>query len=371
MDGRSPDPRGAGGCETGICERTPESVRYRGYALEDLTEHCCFEEVAHLLIFGELPTAAQLSQLRDLLARFRPLPIEIRDLLRALPTNLPILDVIRTAISTYGHFDPVEGDSTEALQRRGIWLMAASAAVVTARARIVRRQELLEAKAGLGYAAQILHQIQGEAPPAGAERLLDSLLIVYAEHSLCADTRVARIVESTGADLVSALVGAIGAFKGTRTGGADERVSAHLEAFESIEQARHQAREAGSSNAGVPGWVLPGGAADGGRAEVLEARLRTFAEEKGLNRTLEFYDAVKQGAADCSPAPCPTIDFPGVLAGRALGLPTNLLAPIVLTARVAGWSAHYLEQHAQSSAPELPNRYAGPAARAFAPMAQR
>lgn len=357
--------------DTGVCQVTSRGLRYRGYAIEDLVEHCCFEEVAHLLIYESLPTSAQLALFRERLASFRALPPEVRDMLRIIPTNIPLMDVLRTAVSACGHFDPVEGDAPDDLRREALWLMAVIASIITTRFRIVQRQLPLEPKPGLSHAAQLLYQIQGEVPTPEIEKLLDTILILYAEHEYSTSTFAARVIASAGSDQVSAVVGAIAALKGPLHGGAGGRALAVLRGFENAAQASRWVTGALAAGEKIKGFGHRVYKQGDPRAAVLEPRMRNLAEQKGLNHLLEIYDAIKAPPAAGHPPLYPNVDFPCGLTYHLIGLPLDLYAPFSAASRVAGWAAHYAEQHARNRLIRPVSRYVGPAERAVPPMGWR
>jgi len=357
--------------KTSICEITQDRLRYRGYAIEDLADHCCFEEVAHLLIYEALPTSAQLAQFREMLATFRPLPAEVLDALRMIPTNVATTDVLRTAVSMCGHFDPVQGDSPDDLRRRAVWLISVVASITTARSRIARHEMPLEPKAGLSHAAQILYRIQGEVPTERAERLLDLLLILYAEHGYNAGTFTNRVIGSTRSDQVSAVVGAIGALKGTLHGGAAEQVMGMLQQFDGAEQASRWAEEVLAKAEETMGFGHPIYRQNDHRAAILETRMRELADEKRLTRWLDIYDAIKTSMLNRQKPLHPNLDYPCGVAYFLMGLPPALSAPLIVASRVAGWSAHYIEQHARDRIIRPLSRYVGPGEREVVSIERR
>lgn len=367
----SPGLEGVIAGETSVCEVTQEGLRYRGYAIEGLADKCCFEEVAHLLIYGALPTSAQLAQFREMLATFRQLPHEVSELLHTIPTNVSLMDVLRTSVSMCGHFDPVSGDTPDDVRRRAVWLTAVIASIITARLCFVYRKPPLEPKAGLSHAAQILYQVQGEVPPERTEKLLDLVLILYAEHGYNTGTFANRVICSTKSDQVSAVVGAIGSVKGRLHGGGAEQALAMLERFENAAQASHWVQDALERKEAIVGFGHRIHWQGDPRAVILEAEMRKLAQEKNMNRLVEIYDAIKTSLANQEDPICPTVDYPCGLTYHLMGLPPELYAPLSVSSRVTGWSAHYLEQQTNDRLIRPLSRYIGPVEREVSPIERR
>src|SRR5262245_21773641 len=188
-----------------------EGLRYRGYPVGELAEHCTFDEVAYLLLYGDLPTAAQLQQFRNRVAAARRLPPPLKDLLQALPKWTPPLDALQTAVSVLGHFDQ-DGDdnSHDANLRKAERLVAQMPVAVADHARYRKGLQAIPARPDLGQAANFLWMLRGTEPSADDVKALDVSLILYAEHEFNASTFAARVIVSTESDIHSAITGAIG-----------------------------------------------------------------------------------------------------------------------------------------------------------------
>jgi len=187
--------------DTTICCVDQGKLLYRGYTIADLAERVAFGEVAHLLLFGELPNTQQFDTYRDMLDGFHGLPKEVIETIRYMPKNTPMMDVLRTGVSMAGHFDPVKGDDVDALRRRAVWLIAVTSDVLAARYRLVNGKEPVAPKRGLSHAAQILYMCQGQEPDETSAKLLDLTLVLYAEHEFNASTFTARVIGSTTSDM--------------------------------------------------------------------------------------------------------------------------------------------------------------------------
>ncbi len=358
----------AGDTDIAAVEQT--SLSYRGYGIGDLATKTTFEEVAHLLLYGELPNSSQLSEFRSTLAQYRALPPELVQALRLIPTDVGMMDVLRTGVSMAGHFDPVKGDSADDLRRRSVWLMAVTGGVVSARHRLITNKEPLDPKPGLSHAAQILYQALGEDPDETATRLLDLTLILYAEHEYNASTFATRVVASTLSDMVSGIVTGIGTLKGPLHGGANEAAMNMLLQFDSPAAASAWIHEAFVKKHKVMGFghrVYKNG---DHRAFILEDELRTLAAKKDQMNWMEIYDAIKDPMVNEKKI-FPNVDYPCGLTYYLLGLPVDMYTPLFVCSRVTGWCAHFIEQATNNRLIRPRSRYTGPAAREVTPIGQR
>ncbi len=330
--------------DTDICCVDQGQLLYRGYAIADLAEKVVFGEVAHLLLYGELPTPDQLKELRNMLDRFHGLPQPIIEAIRAIPHDAPMMDVLRTGVSMAGHFDPSKGDSPDDLRKRAVWLMAVTSDVVAARYCLLHDREPTPPKRGLSHAAQILYMCHGTEPDETSARLLDLTLVLYAEHEFNASTFTTRVIASTTSDMISAVTGAIGALKGPLHGGANERAMELLSRFKDAEEASAWVKEALAQKEKVMGFghrVYKNG---DHRAHILEREMRVLAKQKGKENLVAIYDAIKDPIVDKERPIYPNVDYPCGLTYFLLDLPLDLYTPLFVCSRVTGWCAHFMEQ---------------------------
>ena len=316
---------------------------YRGYTIQELAEKACFEEVAHLLLFGELPTAAELDALRSTLDDYRPLPDAVVRALREIPKDVSMMDVLRSMVSYTGHFDPEAGDDEEANRQRALWLTAQIAGIIAARFRLTNGMEPLPAKPGLSHAAQLLYQCHGEVPDDLSAELVDLTLVLYAEHDFNASTFAGRVICSTKSDIVSGITGAIGALKGPLHGGANEAAMEMLKQFSTPEEAGRWVHDTLARKELVMGFGHRVYRTGDHRAVILEEKLRKLAVQKGQEHWMAIYDAIKKPMVEEKKI-YPNVDYPCGLVYYLLGLPLDLYTPLFVAARVTGWSAHILEQ---------------------------
>ncbi|MCO6437859.1 MAG: bifunctional 2-methylcitrate synthase/citrate synthase [Phycisphaerae bacterium] len=344
---------------------------YRGYAIADLAENVVFGEVAYLLLYGELPTTQQLESYRKRLAEYHGLPKPVIEALRGIPRDVPMMDVLRTGVSYAGHFCPVRGNDLDAWREQAIWLIAASSDVLAARFRLLNGKEPVAPKPGLNHAEQILYMCHGRDPDKTSSEILDLTLTLYAEHEFNASTFTARVIGSTTSDMISAIVGAIGALKGPLHGGANEAAMELLSRFKSAEEASAWVNDALARKEKVMGFghrVYKNG---DHRAHILEREMRKLAEQKGRMELVAIYDAIKNPIVNKEKPIYPNVDYPCGLTYYLLDLPLDLYTPLFVCSRVTGWCAHYIEQRSNNRIYRPLSAYVGPALRKVTPIERR
>jgi citrate synthase len=346
-------------------------LRYRGYPVTELAEIASFDEVAFLLLHGELPTALQLGAFQARLAAASLLPDPIRNLFKALPDATPHMDVVRTAVSILAHFDPEIGDNSHAANvRKAERLTAQIPVAVAAYFRHTRGQEPVAYPGSSSHAANFLHMIRGQEPSAADSRAFDVSLILYAEHEFNASTFTARVVCSTESDLHSSIVAAIGALKGRLHGGANEKVMDLLKEAGPPETAEKWIRAALVRKERVMGFGHRIYKAGDVRAGVLREYARKAAQAAGETRweaSAEIIERVLEQEKNLFP----NLDWPAGRLYHALGLETPVYTPIFVASRVTGWSAHVIEQLDHNRLIRPRGRYTGPEVRSVVPIAQR
>ncbi|HKI32661.1 MAG TPA: citrate/2-methylcitrate synthase [Gemmataceae bacterium] len=346
-------------------------LRYRGYPVGELVQNASFDEVAFLLLHGDLPNRFQLASFQRRLAAARSLPHPLLDLLRVLPPAIHPMDVVRTSVSVLAHYDPETEDSShEAHLRKAERLVAQLPLAVAAHYRLSRGMEAIPARPDLGNAANFLYILRGrEARPEDA-RALDVSLILYAEHEFNASTFTARVACSTLSDLHSGIVAAIGALKGPLHGGANEKVMEILEAAGGPDRAEAWLRQALARKERIMGFGHRVYKAGDVRAGILKPFARKAAESAGVLHWEETAEIIERILADEKHL-FPNLDWPAGRLYYALGLEIPLYTPIFVMARVTGWSAHFIEQHENNRLIRPRSRYNGPDVRHVRPITQR
>jgi citrate synthase len=346
-------------------------LRYRGHPVGELAEKTTFEEVAYLLLHGELPTGRQLADFQQRLAGARGLPEPLLALFGSLPRGISSMDVLRTAVSILGNFDPEAEDSSRpANLRKAERLLGQIPVAIAAHYRIVKGLAPVPARADLSQAANFLYQLRGAEPAPAAVRALDVSLILYAEHEFNASTFTARVVCSTESDLHSAIVAAIGALKGRLHGGANEKVVEVLEAVGGPERAEKWLREALARKERIMGFGHRVYKAGDVRAGILKPYARQAAEAAGLTGWEQMAEIIEKVLGEEKHL-FPNLDWPAGRLYHALGLEVPLYTPIFVMSRVAGWSAHFIEQRENNRLIRPRARYTGPELRAVQAVGQR
>jgi citrate synthase len=348
-----------------------DGLSYRGYPVTELAEKTTFDEVAYLLLHGELPTAAQLADFRKRIAVARRLPEPLSDLLKALPRWTPPMDALRSAVSVLAHFDQDAPDSSpDANLRKAERLLAQVPVAVAQHYRASKGLHPIPAREDLSHAANFLYMLRGTEPGAKETRALDVSLILYAEHEFNASAFTARVVTSTESDLHSAIVAAIGALKGRLHGGANEKVAELLETAGGPEKAEAWLRDALARKERIMGFGHRIYKTGDVRAGILKAYAREAAEAAGtaaLEETAAIFERILAAEKNLHP----NLDWPAGRLYHALGLEPPLYTPIFVMSRVAGWSAHVNEQQAHNRLIRPRARYTGPGRRPVKPLAER
>ena len=346
-------------------------LTYRGYTIEDLAANSTFEEVAYLILYGELPTQRQGADFRTRLGNAAQVPAEMIDVLRKTPAAAPTMDVLRTATSFLAHFDPdVEDGSHEANLRKAERLLAQLPIVIAARQRLKEGRPLVAADPSLPLAANFLWMLRGQKPSEKQVKALDVSYILYAEHEFNASTFAARCVCSSLSDLHSAIAAAIGTLKGPLHGGANEAALRVLLSVGSAAKAEAWAREMLARKEKVMGFGHRVYKDGDPRAIYLKKLVVPIAEETGKEALEATAEAIERTIWTEKRIP-PNVDWPCARLYHYLGLPADLFTPLFVAARVVGWSAHVIEQLDNNRIMRPRAIYRGPAPRKWVPVDQR
>jgi 2-methylcitrate synthase len=366
----SPGLEGVLAGETAISTVTG-GLRYRGYPVTELAEHASFDEVAYLLLYGDLPASRQLTDFQKRLVAARQLPSALRDLLKAVPRDANPMDVLRSSVSVLSHFDPdVADNGHDANLRKAEQLLGQIPVAVAHFYRLSKGLDPVPPGAEPSQAANFLTMIRGSAPDPAHVRAMEVSLILYAEHEFNASTFAARVVVSTESDLHSGVVAAIGALKGRLHGGANEQVMDMLRAAGGPETAEKWVRDALARKERIMGFGHRVYKTGDVRAGILKEYTRRAAEASGemrWERTAEIIERVLEAKKQL----LPNLDWPAGRLYHALGLEVPLYTPIFVMSRVAGWSAHIIEQLDHNRLIRPRARYTGPEVRSVKPRAER
>jgi citrate synthase len=346
-------------------------LSYRGYNIHTLAEHATFEEVIFLLWNGWLPKQGELDQLRAALTAARELPGPVVDFLRSVP-NGGSMDVLRTAVSMLGIYDPEAQDmSPEANQRKAVRLMSQTATIVTSFDRLRKGLPLVAGDPKLGFAANFLYTLTGKRPDDVMERAFDVAMILHADHELNASTFAARVTAATLSDIYSSVTSGIGALKGPLHGGANQDVIRWLLDLGDEEQAVERVKDALARKVKIPGFGHRVYRTEDPRA----THLRVLSEELGkrtghekLYRISKRMEETVKSVKNLNP----NVDFYSASTYYSLGIPIDLFTPIFAVSRMSGWTAHILEQYRNNRLIRPRAEYKGkPDGQHWIPLAQR
>ena len=346
-------------------------LRFRGYPVTELAAKSTFDEVAYLLLHGELPTRAQLGAFNKRLAAAQSLPNLVCDVLKKVPDGAEPMDVVRSAVSMLAHFDPETAEENHDVNlRKSERLLAQIPLIIGEYHRARKGLPAVSSRPELGFAANQLYLLTGKPPSEFDARAFDVSLILYAEHEFNASTFTARVVTSTASDLHSAIVAAIGALKGKLHGGANEKVMDMLQAAGGPDQAEAWIRGALARKEKVMGFghrVYKHGDV---RAGILKEYARQAAERTG-NTKWEQTAAIIERVLTEEKNLFPNLDWPAGRLFHALGLEVPLYTPFFVASRVTGWCAHVIEQADHNRLIRPRARYTGPDERHVKPIDQR
>ncbi len=344
---------------------------YRGFDINDLVAHSTFDEVVYLLWHGALPTRKELAAHVKAVIRARKLPPRLITILRALPRQTTPMEVLRTGVSALSAFDPDASDnSREATLRKAIRLTARMPTLMAAWERIRRGKAPVAPNPRLGHAANFLYMMSGKRATPLAAKTFDVALILHADHEFNASTFAARVTAATLSDLHSAVTSAIGALKGPLHGGANEQVM-HMVA-EIKEPARAEAwiRKALAEKVRISGFGHRVYRVEDPRAKHLRRLATELGQEAGDTRNMEILNTVARVVTEEKHI-YPNVDLYSGAAYVRMGIPPDQFTPIFAISRVAGWSAHVLEQHANNRLIRPRSEYTGPTSASYVPIDQR
>jgi citrate synthase len=346
---------------------------YRGFDVNDLVEHSSFEEVVYLLWHGGLPSRKELlAHVKSLNATAnRRLHPKLVGILRALPRKTTPMEVLRTGVSALAAFDPEAADnSREATARKSLRLTARIPTLVAAWERIRRGRPLVAPNPKLSLAANFLSMMSGKKPTPLEVKTFDVALILHADHEFNASTFAARVTAATMSDVHSAVTSAIGALKGPLHGGANEQVMLMVEQIKSPARADAWIRKALADKTRVMGFGHRVYRVEDPRAKHLRRLATELGQQMGDTSSVQILNTVARVVTEDKPI-YPNVDLYSGAAYKSMGIPTDQFTPIFAISRVAGWTAHVMEQHANNRLIRPRAEYTGPTHATYVPVDRR
>ena len=332
--------------ETKVSEVMPDinSLTYRGYAVQDLAEACVFEEVAYLLLNGELPSKSQLAKFQEEERSNREISSNLKKIIQSYPNNAHPMDTTRTSVSHLGLEDSEASTNTiEANYKKFIRIFAKTPTAVAANFRTRKGLDIIDPKKDLSFSENFFHMCFGKVPSKDVVKAFDVSLILYAEHSFNASTFTARVITSTLADIHSAIVGGISALKGPLHGGANEAVMEMFLEIKEPENAEKYILNKIKNKDLIIGF---------GHRVYKKGDSRVPTMTKYYYKTAEFYKNEKfpkiskilEQTMIKEKNIFPNLDFPSGPTYYLMGFDVNFFTPIFVMSRITGWSAHVNEQ---------------------------
>jgi len=352
--------------ETEICWVDPNAgLMYRGYDIHEMAEQASFEEVAYLLLNGELPDFKSLAEFARQIASERELPGPVVKMLRLMPRSVHPMDMLRTGVSMLGVFDPELNDNSHAANiRKSIRLIARVSTLITDGWRILQGEEPLPEKPDLTQAGNFFYTLKGEIPQTWQIRMLDTIFILYADHEFNASTFAARVAASTLADIYAAVTAACGTLKGPLHGGANEESMKMLGEIGTADRAESWLKKKLAAKEKIMGFGHRVYKKGDSRVPVMREIGRDLGKRTGKEQWIPICEKLEE-TMEREKHLCANVDLYAAPVLTMLGFPAALNTPIFAASRVAGWCAHVVEQHDNNRLIRPRSLYAGPAARPY------
>jgi citrate synthase len=381
----APKAAGARGLEgvvattTAICKVEDNSLVYRGYPIEELATKAEYEEVAYLLLNGDLPSKQQLRDFKTELVKHRALSPLLRGILQQISESGTAMDVMRTVVSAASTEDPAEGDnSQEAEYQKSVRLAAKMPTILAAYMRRRKGQQPVPPDASLGHAENFA-RMSGLEHPRAAE-ILNTCFILQAEHGLNASTFTARVVAGTNADMHAAVTAAFGALKGPLHGGATDGTMKMLEEIGTPDHVDAFVDQAIAKKYKFSGFGHRVYKTEDPRAKFLKRFAGELQKDWKGPRFFDIQVKLGEAIAERKPRMSPAaqekvnvinVDYYAATTYTFLGIPADLGTSIFAVGRIAGWCAHIMEQHSDNRLIRPESEYTGPTGKRYIPIAER